>query len=77
MAIRFEYGPPPSALGALAYQAGAVEAAERRRREVEQMQMQAAQMRQQQQQAALDRSFNSWRTQYDHYSTVDRAQLAE
>ena len=74
MAIRFEYGPPQSALGALAYQAGAAEAADRRRREIEQMQMQAAQMRQKQQQAAMDRQFSAWRTQYDHFSGLDKMQ---
>ena len=74
MAIRFEYGPKPSALGNLAYQAGAAQAADQRRREVEALQVQAAQMAQQQEQAALDRQFNAWRTQYDHYSSVDRAQ---
>ena len=74
MAIRFEYGPPPSALGSLAYQAGAAEAADRRRREIEQMQMQAAQMRQQQQQNALNRQFDSWKTQYSHHSALDKMQ---
>lgn len=74
MAIRFEYGPPPSALGALAYQAGAAEAADKRRREIEQMQMQAAQMRQQQQQNALNRQFDSWKTQYSHHSSLDKMQ---
>ncbi len=74
MAIRFEYGPPQSALGALAYQAGAAEAADRRRREIEQMQMQAAQMRQQQQQNALNRQFDAWKTQYSHHSALDKMQ---
>ena len=74
MAISFEYGPPPSALGALSYQAGAGQEAIRRRSEIEAMQMQAAKMRQQQQQAALDRQFNSWKTQYSHHSALDKMQ---
>ena len=74
MAISFEYGPPPSALGALSYQAGAGQEAIRRRSEIEAMQVQAAKMRQQQQQAALDRQFNSWKTQYSHHSALDKMQ---
>ena len=74
MAISFEYGPPPSALGALSYQAGAGQEAIRRRREIEEMQMQAAKMRQQQQQAALDRQFSAWKTQYNHHSALDKMQ---
>ena len=74
MPISFDYGPPPSALGALSYQAGAGQEAIRRRSEIEAMQMQAAKMRQQQQQAALDRQFNSWKTQYSHHSSLDKMQ---
>ena len=73
MAIRFEYGPPPSALGSLAYQSGVQQAQDRRRRELEALQVQAAQMRQQRQQAALNRQFDAWRTQYGHHSSMARA----
>ena len=72
MAIRFEYGPPPSALGALAYQSGVQQAQDRRRREIEALQVQAAQMRQQRQQANLDRQFSAWKTQYGHDSAMTR-----
>ena len=72
MAIRYEYGPPPSALGALAYQSGVQQAQDRRRRELEALQVQAAQMRQQRQQAGLDRQFNAWKTQYGHNSAMTR-----
>tara|TARA_R100001594_G_scaffold29299_2_gene54775 strand:+ start:218 stop:1765 length:1548 start_codon:yes stop_codon:yes gene_type:complete len=72
MAIRFEYGPPPSALGALAYQSGVQQAQDRRRRELEALQVQAAQMRQQRQQANLERQFSAWKTQYGHNSALSR-----
>ena len=72
MAIRYEYGPQPSALGALAYQSGVQEAQDRRRRELEALQVQAAQMRQQRQQAGLNRQFDAWKTQYGHNSAMAR-----
>ena len=73
MVIRFEHQPYIGAMGALAYQTGAREAARKREKEERERQMQLLRMRQQQQQAAMDRSYGAWKTRYQHVSGVQQA----
>ena len=74
MVIEFKHMPPMGALGQLAYQVGAGEAARKREEEERARQMQLLQMQQRTQEANLSRSMDAWRTQYQHTSAMQKMQ---